>query len=173
MSTLLHLLVLLSVCFIYPMFWRYCTNRDRKSWPGLEIKFKCTSAARDIYKIVYDKWRLSSILYFLTRVVIILNLYFFCTVFKIFPWSILFRALRNFSWSCKLLKINWLQDQFVNQICNKPVFFIPRLPVFKSSSKALLPLLCMVSNLAPKAVFPIHGNVKTYRLGVDWTHPSG
>ena len=37
-STLLHRLVLQSVCFIYPMTGRYSTNWDRKSWPGSEIQ---------------------------------------------------------------------------------------------------------------------------------------
>ena len=37
-STLLHRLVLLSVCFIYPMSGRYNTNWDRKGWPGSEIQ---------------------------------------------------------------------------------------------------------------------------------------
>ena len=37
-STLLHRLVLLSVCFIYPMSGRYSTNWDRKGWPGSEIQ---------------------------------------------------------------------------------------------------------------------------------------
>ena len=31
-------LVLLSVCFIYPMSGRYSTNWDRKGWPGSEIQ---------------------------------------------------------------------------------------------------------------------------------------
>ena len=38
MSTLLHWLVLLSVCLIYPMSGRYSTNWDRKGWPGSEIQ---------------------------------------------------------------------------------------------------------------------------------------
>jgi len=29
---------LLSVCYIYPLFWRYSTYWDRKGWPGSEIK---------------------------------------------------------------------------------------------------------------------------------------
>jgi len=37
-STLLHRLVLLSVCFIYPMSGRYSTNWDQKRWPGSEIQ---------------------------------------------------------------------------------------------------------------------------------------
>ena len=37
-STLLHRLVLLSVCFINPIYVRYSTNWDRKGWPGSEIK---------------------------------------------------------------------------------------------------------------------------------------
>ena len=37
-STLLHRLVLLSVCFIYPMSGRYSTIWDRKGWPGSEIQ---------------------------------------------------------------------------------------------------------------------------------------
>ena len=37
-STLLNRLVLLSVCFIYPMSGRYSTNWDWKGWPGLEIQ---------------------------------------------------------------------------------------------------------------------------------------
>ena len=43
-STLLHRLVLLSVCFIYPMSGRYSTNWDRKVDPAR--KFKCTTATR-------------------------------------------------------------------------------------------------------------------------------
>ena len=37
-STLLHRLVLLSVCFINPMSVRYSTNWDQKGWPDSEIK---------------------------------------------------------------------------------------------------------------------------------------
>ena len=37
-STLLHPLVRLSFCYIYPMSGRHSTNWDRKSWPGLEIQ---------------------------------------------------------------------------------------------------------------------------------------
>ena len=37
-STLLHRLVLLSVCFIYPMYGRCSTNWDRKGLPGSEIQ---------------------------------------------------------------------------------------------------------------------------------------
>ena len=32
------IIVLLSVCLIYPMSGRYSTNLDRKSWPGSEIQ---------------------------------------------------------------------------------------------------------------------------------------
>ena len=35
-STLLHRLVLLNVCFIYPMSGRHSKNWDRKGWPGSE-----------------------------------------------------------------------------------------------------------------------------------------
>ena len=35
---MLHRLVLLSVCFIYPMSGRYSKNWDRKGWPGSEIQ---------------------------------------------------------------------------------------------------------------------------------------
>ena len=37
-STLLHRLVLLSVCFIYPMSGRYSTIWNRKGWPGSDIQ---------------------------------------------------------------------------------------------------------------------------------------
>ena len=36
-STLLHWLVLLSVCFIYPMSGKYSKNWDWKDWPSSEI----------------------------------------------------------------------------------------------------------------------------------------
>ena len=35
---LLHQLVLLNVCFIYPMSGQYSTNWDRKGCPGAEIQ---------------------------------------------------------------------------------------------------------------------------------------
>ena len=42
-STLLHRLVLLSVCFIYPKSRRYSTNWDWKCWPGSEIQmYSCS-----------------------------------------------------------------------------------------------------------------------------------
>ena len=37
-STLLHQLVILSVCFIYPMSGPYSTNWDRKRWPGSKVQ---------------------------------------------------------------------------------------------------------------------------------------
>ena len=35
-STLLHRIVLLSVCLIYPMSGRYSSHWERKGWPGSE-----------------------------------------------------------------------------------------------------------------------------------------
>ena len=37
-NQLLPRLVLLSVCFIYPLSGQYSTNWDRKGWPGSEIQ---------------------------------------------------------------------------------------------------------------------------------------
>ena len=41
MSTLLHQLVLLIVCFIYPMSGRYSTKWDWKGWPSSEMYYGC------------------------------------------------------------------------------------------------------------------------------------
>ena len=64
-STLLHQLVLLSVCFIYPMSGRYSTNWDRIGWPGSEIQMYYGFPCR-IYHLMnfqdsfyYSHWVLS------------------------------------------------------------------------------------------------------------------
>ena len=56
-STLLHRLVLLSVCVIYPMFGCYSTNWDRKSWPGSKNQMYNSCPWNDYQKSLYFLFR--------------------------------------------------------------------------------------------------------------------
>jgi len=111
-STLLHQLVLLSVCLICPMSGRYSANWDRKGWPGSEIQmyYSCPWKTTFIWLSCYHCNNAGKILIYFSI------LHFQNTFLELIPNPTYMQNLKNISKKIKAFKIKCIKIKTKNHM---------------------------------------------------------